>query len=218
MKKKVLTTIILIMLYTLASCQCVKAETEIKTTIQIKSGATSWTNISASDAYDKCQELNEDNSALGKTGNNVMAHLSTNADWFAVSVLTYSTYGSKSHYNTTGNSSGFTLGNMTLTSGISEEYTGTTNINMQSIIDNKNTKFVEIIKKVQNENKPGLGFLPYELLGTATYYYAGGANYAGKSPLSVRQSLFNINVGVDRYGCDGTPRDGTTFRPVIWVK
>ena len=106
MKRKILITSILIMLCLLACCKCVKAETEIKTTIQIKKDATSWTSISVSDAYDKCQELNDDNSALGKTGDNVMAHLSTNADWYAVSLLTYSDYGSKNNSNTTGNNSG----------------------------------------------------------------------------------------------------------------
>ena len=106
MKKKILTIAILIVFCILFWGQSVKAETEVKTTIQIKKDGASWTDISVSDAYDKCQELNDDNSALGTTSSNVMAHLSTNADWYAVSLLTQSDYGSKNNRNTTNNNSG----------------------------------------------------------------------------------------------------------------
>lgn len=219
MKKKILTTIILIMFCTLAFCQCVKAEVEIKTTIQIKSGASRWTSISASDAYDKCQELNNDNSALGTTGDNVMAHLSTNADWYAVSLLTYSVYGSKNEQNTTGNSSGINgLDLGVFTAGILENNTAVTAKNYQSIIDNKNTKFVEILKTKRNENKPGLGFLVHErLISNGAEFYRD--NYAD-CPISCRSRLFGFSVGLDfnNINSSGTPSAAVSFRPVIWVK
>lgn len=221
MKKKILTTLILIAFCLLLLGQSVKAETEVRTTIQIKKGATSWTSISVSDAYDKCQELNDDNSALGITSSNVMAHLSTNADWYAVSLLTQSDYGSKNNNNTTGNNSGImNFGKMwTFTAGIMEDNTQTTNANYQSIIDNKNTKFVEKIKNQANKesNKPGLGFRASELLSSDTIYYQNNFN-AG--PISVRMGLYSFAVGQpDNWnGNSGGRKSNVTFRPVIWVK
>lgn len=219
MKKKILVSTILIMFCALIFCQSVKAETEITTTIQIN-GAGSWTNISASDAYDKCQELNDNNSALGTTGDNVMAHLSTNADWYAVSLLTISSYGSKDSGNTTGNSSGIkNFGKKrTFTAGLYEGYTST-NSKLQSLIDNRNTKFVEILKKDLNENEPGRGLIPSEILLSQGYqYYLENERYAQEGPISTRFGLFFVAAGNDSYGCDGNARADVTFRPAIWVK
>lgn len=219
MKKKILVSIILIMFCNLIFCQSVKAETEIKTTIQIN-GAGSWTNISASDAYDKCQELNDDNSALGITGDNVIAHLTTNADWYAVSLLTISSYGSNDNGNTTGNSSGIqNFGTKrTFTAGLYEGYTST-NAKLQSLIDNRNTKFVEILKADANENEPGRGLIPSEiLLSQGSEYYLGNERYAQEGPISTRTNLFFVAAGNNSKGCDGCERADLTFRPAIWVK
>ena len=221
MKEKILTTIILIMFCTLAFCQCVKAETEVKTTIQIKKGATSWKSITVSDAYDKCQELNEDNSALGTTSDNVMAHLSTNADWYAVSLLTQSDYGNKSGQNTTGNNSGiFSFGSTkTFTSGILKTNNETKNSNFQSLIDarNKGSEFVENIENLTNSesNIPGLGFRANEVL-LGNWKYGDASGY----PISIRESLFSVIIGTDDlwYIASGKADSSVTFRPVIWVK
>lgn len=220
MKKKILTTAILIVFGILLFGQSVKAETEVKTTIQIKNGATSWTSISVSDAYDKCQELNDDNSALGTTSSNVMAHLSTNADWYAVSLLTQSDYGSRNNNNTTGNNSGImNFGSKwTFTAGIMEDNTQATNDNYQSLINNKDTKFVEKLKNEANRenNKPGLGFRASEILSSGINHYENDFN---NYPISVRNSLFGFLVG--DFGtalASGAPSSIVTFRPVIWVK
>lgn len=219
MKKKIITTVILIMFCTLAFCQCVKAETEVKTTIQIKKDATKWDLISISDAYDKCQELNENNSALGTKGKNVMAHLSTNADWYAVSLLAYSAYGNKSnHNNTTGNNSGVMnlSSNLSYVSAILEDYSTTSNIYVQSLIDNKESKFVEKIKTNREENKPGLGLLSSEVLAGG-FKWIEGNSY----PIGYRTGLFGGSIGnYDGWSgrCEGKPISGITFRPVIWVK
>lgn len=224
MKKKILTTAILIAFCILLFGQSVKAETEVKTTIQIKNGATSWTDISVSDAYDKCQELNEDNSALGTTSSNVMAHLSTNADWYAVSLLTQSDYGSRNNNNTTGNNSGImNFGRKwAFTAGIMEDNTQTTNVNYQSLIDNKDTKFVEKLKNKANRenNKPGLGFLASEILTSSMAYYENNYN---TYPITNRTGLFGFYVGyngLNAYSLSptGEPHSEVTFRPVIWVK
>lgn len=224
MKNKILTTLILTIFCVVLLGKSVKAEveaeTEIKTTIQIKDGATSWTTISVSDAYDKCQELNDDNSALGTTSNNVMAHLSTNADWYAVALLTQSDYGNRNSNNTTGNNSGImNFGSMwTFTAGIMEDNTQTTNVNYQSLIDNKNTKFVEKLKSNQEENKPGLGFLTSELVVSGEQKYANGYN---DYPISNRKYLFNFWIGSSNMhwlSSPGAPHEKVTFRPVIWVK
>lgn len=221
MKKKILATIILMIFCTLAFCQCVKAETEVKTTIQIKKNATSWTGISVSDAYDKCQELNNDNSALGTTGDNVMAHLSTNADWYAVSLLAYSDYGSKNNANTTGNNSGIMNFGVksSFTSGILKTNTTTENSNYQSLINNKETKFVEKIENATNResNKSGLGFRSSEILiGSVSYGDDNGY------PISIRSNLFDIRIGKsDGWGiASGAANlnNPAVFRPAIWVK
>lgn len=224
MKKKILTTLTLIAFCILLFGQRVKAETEVKTTIQIKKGATSWTAISVSDAYDKCQELNDNNSALGTTSSNVMAHLSTNADWYAVSLLTQSDYGSRNNNNTTGNNSGImNFGGMrAFTAGIMEDNTQATNADYQSLIENKDSKFVEKLKNQANResNKPGLGFRASEILSaTATNDYANNFN---NRPISVRSRLFGFLVGSNNSGnsinSSGEPHSNVTFRPVIWVK
>jgi hypothetical protein len=217
MKKKILTTLILIMICTLASCQCVKAATEIKTTLQIK-GDPNWTNISISDAYDKCQELKGKNSALGENvGENVMPHLLTNADYFAVSVLAISHYGNGAG-NTTGNDSGV-IGwgkAWVFTAGIYEGYEDTTNINLQSIVKNKESKFVEKLKYNQEENLPGRGLLVDEkITGGRNEYYSTGFYH---SPCMVREGLFSLVMGNSNMGCSGGPHGHTTFRPAIWVK
>ena len=219
MKKKILTTIILIILCTLAFCQCVKAEAEIKTTIQIKWSDKYWDNISASDAYDKCQELNDDNSALGITGDNVMAHLSTNADWYAVSLLAMSSYGGSVNNgsSTGGNDSGVLgIGSLRFTAGIIESNMETTNKYYQSIIDNKDTKFVEKLKQNQDQNKAGLGFRSSEILiSSINWYHAYNVN----NPISLKRDLVGFIVGKTGYaGIDGKPSDNISFRPVIWVK
>lgn len=221
MKKKILTTLTLIAFCILLFGQSVKAETEVKTTIQIKKDAASWVNISVSDAYDKCQELNDDNSALGTTSSNVMAHLSTNADWYAVSLLTQSDYGSKSMGNTTGNNSGIMNfgGKPTFTAGIMEDNTQATNVNYQSLINNKDTKFVEKLKNKANRenNKPGLGFRASEILSSGINYYENEFN---NYPISVRNSLFGFYVGFEAFTspASGAPNSNVTFRLVIWVK
>ena len=217
MKKKILTTLILIMFYTLASCQCVKAATEIKSALQINGGPV-WTNISVSDAYDKCQELKGKNSVLGENvGENVMPHLLTNADHFAVSVLAISHYG-KGAGDTTGNGSGVQHwgSNWIFTAGIYEGYEDTTNINLQSIVKNKESKFVEKIKYNREENLPGRGLLAHEQIHSSrNEYYNTNVH---KSPCLVRLGLFGLVFGNDSIGSGGDPRASVTFRPAIWVK
>ena len=157
-----------------------------KYVIQVVPDKAAWTSISVSDAYDACQDLNTDASSLGHT-ENLKAHLTTNADWYAVSLLTYSAYGNKSASNTTGNSTGImNFGTQnTFTSSVMEG--ATTNDNIKSLYDNINTSYVETVKNNTNraQNVPGRGLLEKEYLVSNL----GGGYFGddGKYPISLRK-------------------------------
>ena len=172
--------------------------------IQVVPNATPWTNINVSDAYDACQNLNQNYSTLGTTS--LKAHLTTNADWYAVSLLTYSAYGNKSASNTTGNSTGImNFGTQnTFTSSVMEG--ATTNDNIKSLYDNINTSYVETVKNNTNraQNVPGRGLLEKEYLVSNL----GGGYFGddGKYPISLRKQLFGVGLGTYGGGQDGCSR------------
>ena len=192
--------------------------------IQVVPNATAWKNISVSDAYDECQKLNTTSSTLGTTS--LKAHLTTNADWYAVSLLTYSVYGnsnsSQKSNNTTGNSTGIMgLGTRTFTSSIMEG--SVTDDRRKSLYDNINTSYVESIKNGTNResNAPGRGLLSKEYLSSnyGTINYGNGTG----SPVMTRSGLFSAwvgsNAGADVYNSStGEATESVTFRPVIWNK
>ena len=108
--------------------------------IQVVPNVSAWTAITASDAYDECQKLNTTSSTLGTTS--LKAHLTTNADWYAVGLLTYSTYGSKNASNTTGNNTGI-MNFGTKTTHTASLLEGTSsNSKWESIYNNVNTTYV----------------------------------------------------------------------------
>ena len=157
-----------------------------------------WKSINVSDAYDACQNLNQTYSTLGTTS--LKAHLTTNADWYAVSLLTYSAYGNKNASNTTGNKTGImNFGtSYTFTSSVME---GTaTNENRTSLYNNIGTPYVESVKNNTNRasNEPGRGLLSNEMLSGSfgTVYYANDGGY----PVSVRNSLFGFSLGNGNVG------------------
>ena len=191
--------------------------------IQIKPGTSAWTEISVSAAYDECQKLNQTSSTLGTTS--LKAHLTTNADWYAVSLLTYSAYGARSANNTTGNSTGIMNFGSTWTFTSSVMEGSSSNDNRKSLYDNIDTPYVESVKNATNRasNEPGRGLLSNEMISTSY----GGANYsnAGNYPVCVHTNLFGFYLGygtetwgIYGAGCAGNANVRTTFRPVIWNK
>ena len=218
MKKIMLLTICFIMALIL------KGKTVFaKSVIQVVPNVEAWNNIKVSDAYDTCQDLNADYSTLGT--DKLKAHLTTNADWYAVSLLAYSDYGDTSASNTTGNKTGIiNFGTKyTFTSSVME---GTsTNENTTSLYNNIGTQYVESVKNNTNRalNELGRGLLSNEMLSGSLgkVYYSTKTSY----PVSVRNSLFGFSLGSPMTGgfgqydsSNGGSYSNVTFRPVIWNK
>ena len=195
-----------------------------KYVIQSVPDKAAWTNINVSDAYDACQDLNTDVSSLGHT-ENLKAHLITNADWYAVSLLTYSAYGNRSSSDTTGNKTGvMSFGTKyTFTSSLMEGSTTTTD--RKSLYDNINTPFVESVKNKTNRslNMPGRGLLETEKISAS---FGSDSNYQNSlsAPVVCRSNLFGFTLGREHSnielggGSFGNSRSDVTFRPVIWNK
>ena len=186
--------------------------------IQVVPNVSAWTAITASDAYDACQKLNTTYSTLGTES--LKAHLTTNADWYAVSLLTYSAYGYKSPDNTTGNNTGVMNLGRTFTSSLMEGIT--TNSNITSLYNNLGTSYVETVKNNTNResNLPGRGLLASEYLTSSFGGICYGNDGAGY-PVGCREKLFGFSLGYGGgwgYCSKGDARPDTTFRPVIWNK
>ena len=193
-----------------------------KSVIQVVPNVAAWNNISVSDAYDVCQDLNADYSTLGT--DKLKAHLTTNADWYAVSLLAYSDYGNKSASNTTGNNTGIQKLSASFTASLVENYVN--NDYISKLVVNLETPYVETIQnsKKINENVKGRGLMAYEILTSSE-----GSVFLGASdslPVCVRKSLFTFCLGAgggstyfgNSNASQGKPYGDITFRPVIWNK
>ena len=224
--RKVMLLIIVFAIALIMKEKAVYAESTIQV-IPITTNNPVWTNITVSDAYDVCQKLNKNYSTLGTTS--LKAHLTTNADWYAVSLLTYSTYGDRNASNTTGNKTGIiNFGSKyTFTSSLME---GATSNNARKSLHeaiSSNSPYVESIKNEENRdsNVLGRGLRNSEFLsnGYGKNLYYGGSGGTGY-PVSIRSNLFGITLGGYRTGGDsyaeatGDSRTSATFRPVIWNK
>lgn len=129
--------------------------------VESKPGTIIWTNITASDAYNVCQNMKSGTSSIGSGALN--PHMSTPQDWDAVSVLAISNYGESNYDNqgsyggyksTTNNATGVMgFGIYNAQNGITPAYTFTSGImahasndsKKQALIDNKDTAFVSVI-------------------------------------------------------------------------
>ncbi len=187
-----------------------------KAAMAIKPDETVWTNISVSDAFDRCRELAYHSSTLGN--NNLDPHLTLNSDWGAVAFLTMSVYGvndvDSGKTSTTGNETGVKDFGKTYTWTAAAHITGLESalnalIYRQSLITNKSSKYVELLKDKIDENEKGL----------ALNVAAGGKYCTSDMPALIRVGLLGCsrgnNVVVSNYG--GPARD-ITLRPVIWNK
>ena len=225
MRKKILfISILLISL--MAIMQKSYAAIEIKPSTAANSDGV-MKNSSVSNSYLLCQGMtNQGESLYGAT---VVPHLSTNADWGAVSYLSNSIYGTNSagqntgekiqinginYYSTTGNASGVMNwgancynGNLyTQTSSLITKYvtdsstsTATGNVTELQNAAAKHSRFVEVIDTDLFTVKNTLGM---GLAEVAEYPWQQW-HYAGKDvnyPIAIRQGLFGFGVGNNDYG------------------
>lgn len=116
--------------------------------VPIGNGVSSYTSISASNAFTACYEMR--NNEL--KGYNVDPHMATSLDWGAVAYLAQSRYGANSSglsTNTTGNATGvYNMNSNYFTATMAEERT-TTNSNRASLeaalADDNMKKYVDLI-------------------------------------------------------------------------
>ena len=104
-----------------------------KANMEIKSGTTTWVNITVSEAYDACRDLDMAGSSLGTNG--LDPHLALNKDWGAVAYLAVSSSG---NLNSTNGPDGPTV---TIDG---DEYTTTTG-NLTGVMDFGKTKLNNLL-------------------------------------------------------------------------
>lgn len=94
--KKIIKIIILLLLLLFS------VQFQIKTYaayIESKPGTVPWTNITVSDSFDLCRNMNNDDASLGNSSS-LIPHLTTNKDWNAVALLSATSFGLGSPSNT----------------------------------------------------------------------------------------------------------------------
>ena len=220
MKKKMIKFSILVILILVSLGQASYAYIEIVPSKNGK-GTDSMVLTSVTNSYVLCQNMKETGESL--EGSSVLPHLSTNADWGAVSYLSNSIYGTNTqgqntgvqisidgvkYYSTTGNATGVmnwganpnTL-RLSQTASLIQKYvednsTSTANDDVIELLNNKDTRYVEII------NTGGMDFTIKNTLGMALMetrnIYSETWGFVAQYPdypISVRQGLFGFCVG-----------------------
>ena len=135
--------------------------------LESKPGGTTWTVITASEAYDACTSMKSGTSSIGS--GNLNPHMSTAKDYDAISVLAISQYGKcttsssgspyyysvNGYYSTTQNSSGvMNFGQYTQQNSYTPYWTftssfmtaGTNDYRRASLYNNRNSLFVNLIE------------------------------------------------------------------------
>ena len=213
MKRKVIVISILAIIASLSVATVSNAAIQIKPT-----KGNVHTEISASQSYQYCYDMRNASSSLGV--NNLDPHLTLNKDWGAAAYLAISAYGivrsnsagnsvtidNYGYFSTTGNGNGImNMGNTryvyTASMGSVYEY-----YDMQNIIDNKNTKYVEIISSTGATATKGCA------LGETQSWYNNGLNNVVASHTCARDGILGA------IGTPGNRVNSITFRPVIWNK
>ena len=141
--------------------------------VPLGNGISSYTAVSASEAFTKCYEMR--NNEL--KGYNVDPHMATSLDWGAVAYLAQSRYGANSSSvstNTTGNATGVYNMNLHYFTATMAEERVTTNSNRASLeaalADDNMKKYVDLIPLLPTlENSKGRA-----MVETKQWY---GANY-----------------------------------------
>lgn len=212
MKRKVIVISILAIIASLSIATVSNAAIQIKPT-----KGNIHTDISASQSYQYCYDMRNASSSLGV--NNLDPHLTLNKDWGAAAYLAISAYGTTrsqdgisvaidgyGYFSTTGNVTGV----MNMANGTKYVYTASMAsvseyYDMQNIINNKNTKYVEIISSTAATATKGYA------LGETQGWYNSGISNVEKSHTCARSGILGA------IGTTGN-RGIATFRPVIWNK
>ena len=214
--------------------------------VECKPGTTAWTNISVSDAYDRCREMTNIESSIGVGELN--PHLTTNRDFNAVALLAGSEYGfglGNNNSNTTGNESGVMNLSRTFTASILQEAVGNVGNygHRKSLINNVNTNFVEIInsgyedfagwnrRSIINsatnlDAHKGMGIIETEIpkgkrtpMNGTSWGNPSNGGWVSEFCNIYRYDWFQFVVGND-YGFSGMGAGAAnaqvTFRPVLW--
>lgn len=199
-------------------------------------------NISVTNSYLSCQGMTKQGESL--YGSTVLPHLSTNADWGAVSYLSNSIYGTNSagqntglkiningidYYSTTGNASGvmnwgvnsYTTNLVTQAASLITNYmtdnstsTATGYVTELQNAAAKKSRFVEVINTKSFTVNNTLGMAMEEVRGYPWNQWC----YVGQDvnyPITIRQGLFGFSVGGINGGYIGTP-SGAGFGSVTF--
>lgn len=192
--------------------------------IEVKPGTSAYTTITASDSYDLCYNLRNADSTLGN--NSLDPHLTLNKDWSAVAYLGASTYGNvrsktgtsvvineRTYYSTTNNITGvmdFGYTPFTQTASIYDNISSGELV--KSLINNKNSKYVETI------NSNSVNLKGYAFSETKSWYGSDASFPSDTSSfreIIARRNIFGYYTqynGITNGGRDSR----ATFRPVIW--
>lgn len=242
MKKKMIKFSILVILILVSLGQASYAYIEIVPSKNGK-GTDSMVLTSVTDSYLLCQNMKETGESL--EGSTVLPHLSTNADWGAVSYLSNSIYGTNTqgqntgvqisidgvkYYSTTGNATGImnwgvnpNTSRCSQTASLIKKYvednsTSTANDYVIELLNNKDTRYVEIINTGDFTINNTLGMAMKETQGIYSGIW-GFPDQDTNAPISVRKGLFGYTVGFNYCGvATGAAVGEVTFRPVIWNK
>ena len=182
-----------------------------KADMEITGTGTLYTQVTASEAYDFCKNLNTTYSVLGT--DQLDAHLVLNKDWGAVAYLAISAYGkvtSKnaptvgSHTSTTGNITGVMDMGKTYTFTSAGHITGLAAASnatdyRQSLIDNQDTKYVELLPATQNvSNTKGMA-----ISETSGWFSSSTSYCTAQYPMLYRTGVLGLFYGyndVNKYG------------------
>lgn len=219
MKKKLIYIFIMIFIGITVTKSCYCA-------IEIKpSPSANASNVlvssTVSNSYLLCQGMTKQGESL--YGSTVLPHLSTNADWGAVSYLSNSIYGTNSagknngvkvtmngvvYYSTTGNNSGVMnwgsncyKGLLTQTAGIMAQYMSdnSTSIAKENVVEiekmaSEKSRYVDIIDTKNFTINSTLGMALKEVWEwTFVNYKSLGVNV--NAPIMVRSGLFGFKIG-----------------------
>ena len=172
--------------------------------IEIKSGTSPHTKITVSTAYEYCYNMRAFSSSLG--ANSLDPHLTTNADWGAAAYLGMSGYGyvrsaygqavsiGENTYNsTTQNATGVMNmgGHYVYTASFIVGRTSTSN--NTNLNDNINTKYVDRLSDVLEDNKKGLGLIETKGWFSSTCLYPATSSTYSQVP----------RIGIVGYGGTG---------------
>ena len=190
----------------------------------VKDG-TVWNYITVSDSYKACEDLDSSDSTLGT--DKLQPHLTTDADWSAMAIMSASQYGGATSNKpdwTNGNASGvYKIGQYNSQStGIYEGANASSSSGAFSYIFESDgvtrKKYVVPLKKDREENN-------YVWLNNSgTWGMLGGSKewwIYTSHPGSIKQGLFGVYMMIgsteaNNSGTNGAAFGNVSFRPVIW--